>query len=335
MSHKLVIFPAIEADRLQSVVATARSTRVVNAASREEALREVVEADAFFGKITPELLAVAKRLRWVQSATASLEHYIFPELVAHPCTLTNMRGLFSDVIADHVFGFILCFARNLHTYIRQQTQRVWMPVGGEEARTNFVSGPGVVSTMDRAHKHLADCTLGVVGVGQIGSEILRRGRSFGMRTLGVDVHPKPVSGVELEVWPLSRLDELLGASDFVVIAAPHTPETYKMFRRPQFARMRRDAHFINIGRGAIVDLADLTQSLQEGLIAGAALDVYEIEPLPADHVLWGLPNVILTPHVAGASPRVPERHLATLLENLRRFEEGREFLTPVDKAHWF
>src|SRR5262245_20770816 len=108
---KLVIHPAVEDTRLQAIRAAAGAMDVVNAATAAEAARAVVDADAFFGKVTPPLLAAARQLRWVQTATASLEHYVFPDLVAHPCTLTNMRGLFSDVIADHVFGFIICFAR--------------------------------------------------------------------------------------------------------------------------------------------------------------------------------------------------------------------------------
>ena len=113
-------------------------------------------ADAFLGKITPEALARADRLRWVQAFTASLEHYIFPALVAHPCTLTNMRGLFGDVIADQVMGYILCFARNLHTYIRRQVEHRYEPVGGESARVSFATGPGVINAMDRATIYLPD-----------------------------------------------------------------------------------------------------------------------------------------------------------------------------------
>src|SRR5262249_22900033 len=124
-------------------------------------------------------------------------------------------------------------------------------------------------------------------------------------------------------------------SDFVVVAAPHTPETVKMFRRPQFQSMKRSAFFINIGRGAIVDLADLTAALQAGDIAGAGLDVFETEPLPADHPLWKLDNVILTPHVAGASPRIAERHLGVLLENIGRFLHGEPLRNVVHKSLWF
>src|SRR6476646_10153041 len=159
---------------------------VSNAASEAEALRFMPEADAFFGKITPPLLATARRLRWVQSPTASLEHYLFPELTAHPCVLTNMRGLFSDVIADQVMGYVLCFARNLHVYIRNQLEAKWAPVGGEAARVSFAAGPGVVNPIDLAHRHLADQTLGVIGLGAIGSEVARRAKAFGMCVVAID-----------------------------------------------------------------------------------------------------------------------------------------------------
>ncbi len=332
---KLVIHPPAEPERLAKIRAAAGDMAVVNAASEAEAAREIAGADAFFGKLTPPLLAAAGRLRWVQAPTVSLEHYLFPELVAHPCVLTNMRGLFSDVIADHVFGYVLCFARNLHRYIRNQLAARWEPVGGEAERSTFAAGPGTVSAIDRAHLHLADQTLGVVGLGAIGSEIARRGLAFGMRVLAVDpVRTRAPEGVAA-LWPPERLPDLLGASDFVVVAAPHTPETVKLFRRGRFRQMKRTACFINIGRGAIVDLADLVAALRAGEIAGAGLDVFETEPLPPDHPLWTMENVIITPHVAGASLRIAERHLAVLLDNVRRFAAGEPLVNVADKARWF
>jgi phosphoglycerate dehydrogenase-like enzyme len=332
---KLVIHPPVDDARLEKIRNAAGTMQVVNARTGDEAALAIVDADAFFGKITPALLSRAGKLRWVQSPTASLEHYLFPGLVAHPCQLSNMRGLFSDVIADQVLGYVLCFARNLHVYIRQQMRRVWEPVGGESQRSDFLSGPGVVSSIDERHRHLADMTLGVVGVGRIGAEVARRAAAFGMTVLGVDPACASVPGILPEVWEPRRLGDLLAASDFVVIAAPHTPETEKLFRRPQFEQMRRDAYLINIGRGAIVDLADLTAAIQNRQIAGAALDVFEIEPLPADHPLWGFENVIITPHVAGTSPRIAERHTATLLENIRLFVSGKNPATLVDKTRWY
>jgi phosphoglycerate dehydrogenase-like enzyme len=332
---KLVLFPPVEDQRLSLIREAARPMTVVNAADEAAATAEIVDADAFFGKITPPLLAQARQLRWVQTATASLEHYMFDALIEHPCQLSNMRGLFSDVIADHVMGFVLSFARNLHLYRDQQRQRHWEPIGGEEGRADFAAGPSFVSEIDRRHLHLSDCTLGVVGVGNIGSEICRRAQSFGMRILGVDPVRRELADIVPQIWLTERLPDLLRASDFVVIAAPHTPETYKLFRRDKFAAMKKTAFLINIGRGAIVDLADLTAALQSGQIAGAALDVFETEPLPTDSPLWTMPNVIITPHIASASTHIAARHTQTLLENIRLFVAGKEPATLVDKRKWF
>jgi len=332
---KLVIHPAVDPERLSAIVAVAGPMAVVNAATEAEAAPVMADADAFFGKITPALLAVARKLRWVQAPTVSLEHYVFPELVQHPCTLTNMRGLFSDVIADHVMGYVICFARNFHRYFRNQLAGRWEPVGGEAERATFAAGPGTVTAIDRAHPHLGDLTLGIVGLGHIGSEIARRGLAFHMRVLAVDPMQNEAPLGVTALWKPDRLPQLLGESDFVVVAAPHTPQTAKMFRRPQFQQMKRTAYFINIGRGAIVNLADLTAALRAGELAGAGLDVFETEPLPAEHPLWGMENVILTPHVAGYSPRIAERHLALLVDNVKRFVAGEPLRNAVNKEMWF
>src|SRR5215207_6973927 len=155
---KIVIHPAVEPERLDALRAEAPDAEWVNAADPAEALAAMPGADAFLGKITPELLARADRLRWVQAFTVSLEHYIFPELVAHRCVLTNMRGLFGDVIADQVMGYVLCFARNLHAYVRRQVEHRYEPVGGEGARVNHASGPGTVNAMDRGTIFLPEAT---------------------------------------------------------------------------------------------------------------------------------------------------------------------------------
>ena len=334
-----VIHPAIDADRLKALRSQAPEARWVNARGIDEVMAAVVQADAFLGKIRPEMLARATQLRWVQAFTASLEHYMFPELIAHDCVLTNTRGLFSDVIADQVMGYILCFARNIHHYIRQQTVRRYEPLGGEAGRVDFAAGPGTVNAMDRATLFLPDATLGIVGYGAIGVEVARRARAFGMTVRAVDRHPERV-GAEAQVAlatfaGLAGLDELLDASDFVVIAAPHTPETVGLFDAKLLAKMKPSARLINIGRGAIVVLDDLVESLREGRLAGAALDVFEVEPLPREHALWGFLNVILTPHTAGYSTVIARRHLALLIENVRRFTCGEVLRNHVDKALWF
>ena len=325
---KYLIHPAVENERLEVLQRVAPTATWVNAVDPES---------AFLGKIQPEMLAKADQLKWVQAFTVSLEHYIFPALVDHPCVLTNMRGLFGDVIADQVMGYVLAFARNLHIYIRRQAERRYEPIGGEEARVSFASGPGTINAMDRATIFLPEATMGIVGLGAIGADIARRALAFGMNVRAVDRHPERAerpAGIG-RVDGLEGLHDLLASSDFVVIAAPHTPETERLFDAALIARMKSSAYLINIGRGAIVVLDDLVEALRRETIAGAALDVFEREPLPSDHPLWDFPNVIITPHTAGYSTAIAGRHLATLVENVRRFENGEPLLNIVDKALWF
>lgn len=334
---KFVVHPAIDPDRLESLWRSVPGAEWVNARDGSEAVKAIPGADALLGKITPSILERADRLRWVQAFTASLEHYIFPALVSHPCQLSNMRGLFGDVIADQVMGYILCFARNLHLYVRQQIEHRYEPLGGESARVNNAAGPGMVNAMDRATIFLPEAKLGVVGFGAIGTEIARRALAFGMTVRGVDRYPErtqPPQGI-LAVDGMPSLPELLDWSDFVVIAAPHTPETERLFDAAMLAHLRPSAYLINIGRGAILVLDDLVNALRTRKLAGAALDVFETEPLPREHPLWDFPNVVITPHTAGYSPVISKRHLATLVENVRRFAAGEPLLNVVDKALWF
>lgn len=331
---KLLLHPPVSPARLERIRAAADPMTVVQAANESEAVREIADADALFGYLTPDMLAAAKKLRWVQSPTASMEKFLFPELVASPVIVTNMRGIFSDVIADHVFAFILCFAKNLHVYLRQQMRGVWHALGRKEGELPGYAGPGEVHPSDRAAITLADSTLAVVGMGGIGAEVCRRGLAFGMTVLAVDPRAECApEGVALH--RPEELDAVLDKADFVVVAAPHTPATFKLFRRDRFRAMKNSAYLINVGRGVIVDLEDLTAALQAGDLAGAGLDVFEIEPLPVGHPLWSMENVLITPHTAAASPRVAERHLETLLDNLHRFVAGKDLRNVVDKLGWF
>lgn len=332
---KLVIFPPVDAERREKIERAAAPMSVVSPNDAEQALAAIFDADAFFGKITPQLLAAAKQLRWVQAPTASLEHYIFPELAAHRCVLTNMRGLYSDVVAEHAFGLLIALCREFPRYIRQQQSAVWSPAGGENERSDFISGPGATNGIDRAHRHLAGSTLGIVGLGEIGRGIAKRAAAFEMRIVAVDPQPaQTVPGVA-QIWPTERLHELLAASDFVIIAAPHTPETAGLFDRARFAQMKRSAYLINIGRGAIVNLAELAGALADQTIAGAGLDVFETEPLPADHPLWRMQNVIITPHVAGYSTQIAARHLQVVLDNVAHFVRDEPLRNVVDKQRWY
>jgi phosphoglycerate dehydrogenase-like enzyme len=313
---KLVIHPPVSDEWLRRIRAASPTLSVVECESEADAELEVASAAAFYGTITPKLLRAARQLRWVQAPIAGLERYMFPELAEHPAVLTNMRGVYHDMVPEHAVLFMLALARGMRRYALLQHDRRWEPheVG-----------------------LLAGQTVGIVGLGGIGAGLARRAAAFDMRIIGVD--PKidrlpGIAGVEAVLRP-AELDVLLERSDWVVICAPHTPETEKMFRRAQLRRMKRTAFLVNVGRGVIVDLADLTSALQAGDIAGAALDVFETEPLPVDHPLWAMPNVVITPHVAANTPGVSNRWLDVLLDNLRRFVRSEPLQNVVDKRHWF
>jgi len=314
---RLVLYPAVEPDWLAEIASAAPGLEAINCETEQEALDALREADAFCGEITPQMLAVAARLRWVQAPRIGLEHYMFPALAQSDVVLTNVRGIYGDVVADHAMALVLCLARELHLYARQQGAHTW------QRSTPLVDLPG--------------STVGIIGLGGIGAEVARRAVGFGMRVVAVDPRradrPEGVVGL----WKPDRLADLLAVSDFVVICAPHTPETEGMIRAEQLGRMKRTAYLVNVGRGAIVDLADLTEALRAGVIAGAGLDVFEVEPLPADHPLWDLPNVILTPHVAYlcANDKIDVRCLRTIVDNVRRFAAGEPLRNVVDKQLWY
>jgi phosphoglycerate dehydrogenase-like enzyme len=289
----------------------------VQAEDEAAALAHIADSDGIYGEITPEMLAAARQLRWVQAPVAGVERYLFPELVESSVIVTNVAGIYSDQIADHAIMFLLMFARGMHIYFRRQLAGKWQ------------SGVPVI--------HVADQTLGVIGLGGIGNEVARRGRALGMRVLAVDAKPRAKPDHVAALWGIERLDDLLAASDFVVSCVPHTPETEKLLTRPQFQRMKRTAYLINISRGIVVDLADVTEALQEGTIAGAAMDVFEVEPLPADHPLWEMENVLITPHMASNldSPHIPMRRISLVADNLRRFVAGEPLQNVIDKSRWF
>lgn len=332
---RLVIYPGLADERLDQVRAAAPDVEIVDAPDEATAIASIDEADAFFGKMTPAILPNATRLRWIQSPTASLEHYLFPALVTHPATLTNMRGIHSKPIAEQVMGYVLSFARNLHDYVRLQERATWAPLGGEKERSSYITGPGTVTAIDRATRDVAGSSMGIIGLGEIGREVAHRAAAFEMTLRAVDARPDlDVPGVD-EIVPPDRLDSVLERSDFVVVTLPHTPETVGLFDRDRLGHMRLGSYFINVGRGAVVLLDDLVAALHAGTIAGAALDVFEIEPLPGDHPLWAMENVIITPHVAGYAPSVAGRYLRLFIENLTRFREGRPLLNQVDKSRWY
>jgi phosphoglycerate dehydrogenase-like enzyme len=314
---KFLIYPPIDESELAQLQSVAGDTTLINAPDEASARTHIVDADGMYGRITADLLALARKLRWVQAPMAGVEKYMFPELTASDVTVTNLAGIYSDQIADHAIMLLLMFARGMNIYFRRQLDHQWR------------QGVRVL--------HVPDQTLGIVGLGGIGNEVARRGHALGMRVLAIDVKPRGKPDYVDELWGIERLDDLLAQSDFVVLCVPHTPETEKLITMPRLQRMKPAAYLINICRGIVVDLADLTTALQTGVIAGAGLDVFEIEPLPADHPLWEMENVLITPHIASNfdSPHIPARRITLVRENLRRFVNGEPLQNIIDKARWF
>jgi phosphoglycerate dehydrogenase-like enzyme len=285
----------------------------------EEAPAAIAAADGAFGTVSPELLGHARRLRWLQAPQAAPPAgYYHPDLIAHPVAVTNFRDIFNDHIGAHIMAFVYAFARGFHVYIPQQLRREWAKPPEDH---------GVV--------HLPESTALIVGLGGIGSEAARLAAAAGMTVLATDARRGDRPAGVAELHAPEALDALLPRADFVIVTVPHTPATEGMFDRARFRRMRPGAFFINIGRGMTTRLDDLVAALRAGELAGAGLDVFETEPLPAGHALWTMPGVLITPHMAGYGPHLNERRYAILRDNLRAMLAGTALRNVVDKAAWF
>ena len=322
MAFKFVMLPPqTETTREwgRRLAASLPEVAVVLAETREDAARAITDAEAAFGTLPPDLLARATRLSWLQApAAAPPAGFYYKELVEHPVLVTNFREIYNDHIATHVMAFVLAFARGLHYYIPQQSRREWKRPPEDE---------GVV--------HLPEATALIVGLGGIGAETARLASAWGMTVIATDARRTEVPPGVAELHPAAALDALLPRADFVILTVPHTPATEGLMNRERFGRMRRSAFFINIGRGLTTRLDDLVAALEAGEIAGAGLDVFEREPLPVDHPLWMLPNVLITPHMAGYGPYLNDRRFEIILDNCRAMSTGTPFRNVVDKTAWF
>jgi phosphoglycerate dehydrogenase-like enzyme len=301
------------------VAADVPGMSIVVAETPDEAAKAVASADAAFGTLSPSLLREAKRLRWLQAPQAAPPAgYYYAELIAHPVVVTNFREIYNDHIGAHIMAFVLAFARDLHRYLPQQLRREWRP-----------------APLDTGVIHLPEATALIVGVGGIGAETARLAAAFGMRVIGVDARRRDTPPGVAELHPPEMLERLLPRADFVILTVPHTPATEGFMNRARFRLMKRSAFFINIGRGMTTRLDDLVAALRAGEIAGAALDVFEQEPLPESHPLWTMDGVLITPHTAGFGPHLDERRFEILRDNCRRFVAGQPLRNVVDKANWF
>jgi len=280
--------------------------------------REILDAEVFIGwTMRPEQLAAARMLRWVHSPAAAVHTLIFPELVASDVTLTNAREVHAPVVAEHVMALLLALAKRIPDCVHLQQRRSW----GQQALWEQQARP----------REIAGDTLGIVGLGSIGREVARRAKAFGMRVIGTRERPEKPAAHVSAVYGATELPILLAQSDFVVLAAPLISSTRNLMNAATLAHMKPSAYLINVGRGALVDERALAEALRSRSIAGAALDVFDKEPLPVESELWDVPNLLITPHSAGLTEKLWDRHYVLMKENLRRYVAGETLLQIVDK----
>ena len=267
---------------------------------------------SFQSELLNSILPFAPRARWIHSLWTGVEGILQPPLLAHPALLTNGRGVFRWPLADWAIASMLFFAFDLRRVIDQQQEKVWRPILGTS---------------------LNGRTLGIVGYGSIGSAAAERAKSFGMKVAAFRRRPQLYTGdgfVDSSYGPES-LPELLEASDYVLTALPLTPETRGLLGEKEIAAMKPTAVLLNVGRGPVLDEAALIRALDSGKIRGAALDVFDQEPLPSAHPFWRMPNVLLSPHTADRVEGFLEPAVDCFLDNLARFRKGEPLRNVVDK----
>jgi phosphoglycerate dehydrogenase-like enzyme len=275
---------------------------VVHLSSYDGAEAELRDAEvAFTLSLRPEQFAVANKLRWIHSPAAAVHQLMFPELVNSEVIVTNGREVHGPVVAEHVIALVFALAKALPQALRLQQEHEW----GQE---------------------------GLVGLGSIGREVARHASALGMRVIAVRERPEQGSpeGVQ-QVFASSQIDSLLEQSDFVVLAVPITAATRGLINDERLARMKPGAYLINVGRGPLIDEAALVQALRDHKIGGAALDVFDQEPLPSDSSLWDLDNLLITPHTAGLTEKLWGREYVLFAENLRRYLNHQPLVAIVDK----
>jgi phosphoglycerate dehydrogenase-like enzyme len=311
--------------RLHVVQQTCRS-----AAEVAEALAAHPDVEVLYGfRLPPDLLDLAPRLRWLQLDSAGNDHLLDHAIMHSDVAITNASGIHATPIAEYVFASMLAHRWQVRRWIRSQARKEWPP-----SRFRLYFKP-----------ELRDSTLGILGYGSIGREVGRLGRAFRMQVLALRRSAARVERGHSEAdtgdpqgvipdrfYPPEALHDMLAECDYVVLALPSTPATYHFIGEAELRAMKPTAYLINIARGAIVDEAALVRALREGWIAGAGLDVFEKEPLPAESPLWNLENVLMSPHVAGDTPCYDERAVALFAENLARYLAGQPLLNLVDKA---
>jgi phosphoglycerate dehydrogenase-like enzyme len=306
---KLLIYHA-RAEELRQLITERVSGLDVAAGFDDASLeRHIGDAEALLAwKFPLAVLERARALRWIQLSSAGAEQLLPARDRLGSIVVTNTRGIHVDLMADYAFAAMVALNMHFPKFFANQQARTWE---------------------QRLSVPLAGRTLGVIGAGAIGGEIARRGAAFGMQVLAVKRTATAVEGAAEVVAP-DRLHDVLGRSDFAVLVVPQTAATRGMMGEAALRAMKRTGYLINIARGSVVDEAALVRALREQWIAGAALDVFEEEPLPAESPLWSLPNVIVTPHVAGEPADYARRVAEVFVDNLMRVRRGEPFRNVVD-----
>lgn len=263
------------------------------------------------GPLMREVFLRAPRLRWVHSRSAGLDGVIFPELAHSPVPLTNGRGVFSQSLGEFVIGAALYFAKDFRRMVRNQEAGVWEQFDIEE---------------------IAGQTMAIVGYGDIGRACASRAKAMGMRVIATRRHPHRTDPLVDEMYPPAALKEMLGRADYVVVAAPLTPETRVMIGEAELAAMKPSGVIMNVGRGPVIDEPALVRALQEKRIRGAVLDVFDHEPLPAGHAFYALKNLLLSPHCADHTADWLAQAMQFFLDNFERFRKGEPLMNVVDKS---
>jgi phosphoglycerate dehydrogenase-like enzyme len=267
--------------------------------------------------LSPELLRIATNLRWIYSITAAVDQFLFPELIARNIGITHASLVHGPVVAEHAIAMMLALARRIPSAVRYQDRRRW----AMEAIWNEQPHP----------KEIAGATLVIVGLGSIGSEIATRARALQMHVIGVRRSPELGPAGTHEVLGHQQLEEALLRAHFVVLAAPVTPDTRHLINARRLYLFSRDTYLVNVSRGALIDKPALVNALRERRLGGAALDVFEEEPLPRRSKLWKLPQVLITPHTAFLTKSVWERHYRAFTGNLRSYLAGETLQDTLNK----
>lgn len=282
-----------------------------------EALRD---ADVLIGwSLSPEQLCAATSLRWIYSITAAIDQFLYPELISSDIALTNAGQVHGPVVAEHAIAMMLALAKRLSSATRYQQQRKWAMEAIWKERPREVRGANLV----------------VAGLGSIGAEIAQMAAALKMHVIGVREHPERGSAGAQEVLGFDALDSALARADFVALAAPLTDRTRHLIDTRRLQIFKRTAFLINVSRGALMDEAALVKALRDHRIAGAALDVFEQEPLSRWSPLWKMPQVLITPHTAFLTENVWQRHYDVFAANMNRYLAGQPLEGVVGKRQGY